>query len=58
VVGRHDFICSPLQARRLHRGIAGSTLIVIEQAGHLPWLEQPEAFYLKLKQALPALEAL
>ncbi|MCB0172387.1 MAG: alpha/beta hydrolase [Anaerolineae bacterium] len=58
VVGRHDFICSPLQARRLHQGIAGSTLIVIEQAGHLPWLEQPETFYRKVKQALPVLEAL
>lgn len=58
VVGSHDFICSPLQAQRLHLGIAGSKLIVIEKAGHLPWLEQPEAFYLGLKQALDTLEAI
>jgi proline iminopeptidase len=58
VVGSHDFICSPLQAQRLHLGIAGSKLMVIEKAGHFPWMEQPEIFYPTVKQALYALEAI
>jgi peroxiredoxin len=31
-------------ARALHRGIPGSRLRVIPNAGHLPFLEQPAAF--------------
>jgi pimeloyl-ACP methyl ester carboxylesterase len=32
--------------------VKGSKLVVIEQAGHFPWLEQPEAFYAGLEDAL------
>jgi proline iminopeptidase len=45
VVGAGDFICSPRQAQRLHWGIPNSKLLLIEEAGHFPWMEQPEAFY-------------
>jgi proline iminopeptidase len=55
VVGTDDFICSPRQAERLHLGIARSKLLVIEKAGHFPWLEQPESFYDGLRQFLPTL---
>lgn len=40
--GRHDALC-PLERHELmHDLIPGSSLVVIERAGHLPTLEQPE----------------
>jgi proline iminopeptidase len=44
-VGSHDFICSPVQARTIHEGIRGSQLVEFENSGHLPWLEEPDAFF-------------
>lgn len=43
------------QALVLHRGIAGSKLLIIPKAGHFSWIEQPEAFYEGLRLLLPAL---
>lgn len=45
MVGRHDFICSPVQARMIHEGIRGSQLVEFENSGHFPWLEEPDAFF-------------
>jgi proline iminopeptidase len=45
LVGSEDFICSPTQAERLHKGVVGSHLVVIDDAGHFPFLEQPMAFF-------------
>ena len=56
VVGSHDFICSPLHAHRLHMGIAGSKLILIEKAGHFCWFEQPDQFFSKVKEGLAAVQ--
>lgn len=43
--GRQD----PLEtADEVHAAFAGSTLAVLEDAGHFPWLEQPDAFYDRL----------
>ena len=57
VVGDDDFICSPTQAARIHLRVNGSKLVLIQQAGHFPWLEQPEAFYAGLESALTHLGA-
>jgi proline iminopeptidase len=45
VVGRGDPVTSPSQARSLHEGISHSALIVLERSGHMPWLEEPDAFF-------------
>lgn len=45
LVGASDDRCSPSQAERIHLGIAGSKLLVIEDAGHFPWIEQPDRFF-------------
>jgi proline iminopeptidase len=45
LVGRHDFICSPVQAQIMHEGISGSRLAVFEESGHFPWLEEPDLFF-------------
>jgi proline iminopeptidase len=44
VVGDDDFICPPSQAERLHAALGDSTLATIEDCGHFPFIEQPEAF--------------
>jgi len=46
IVGDDDFICDKVsQSDRIHQGIASSTLLVIRDAGHFCWIEQPEQFF-------------
>ena len=45
VVGRDDFVTPPSRARILHEGIPRSELVVLENSGHMPWLEEPDAFF-------------
>jgi pimeloyl-ACP methyl ester carboxylesterase len=46
VVGDDDFICDKVsQSDRIHEQIASSTLLVIKDAGHFCWIEQPEQFF-------------
>ncbi|HET6632941.1 MAG TPA: alpha/beta hydrolase [Rhodanobacteraceae bacterium] len=54
VVGSDDLICSPTQAGILHRGIPHSKLLLIEDAGHFPFIEQPEAFFAGVRAFLPS----
>jgi proline iminopeptidase len=44
LVGRHDVLCSPVQAKIIHDGIPQSRLVIFEKSGHMPWLEEPRAF--------------
>jgi len=44
IAGREDGVRTPADAEFIHRGIEGSKLAVIENAGHLMNMEQPEAF--------------
>jgi 3-oxoadipate enol-lactonase len=44
IVGRHDLLTPVSESEMMHRGIAGSRLQVIEDAGHISNLEQPETF--------------
>jgi proline iminopeptidase len=58
VVGDDDFICDPVsQAARIHLRIAGSTLAVIEDSGHVPWAEQPARFHAEVDAWLAATTA-
>lgn len=46
VVGDDDFVCNKIsQADRIAELIKNSTEIVIKNAGHFPWIEQPEQFF-------------
>jgi proline iminopeptidase len=49
--GDDDVITTPLEAHRLHRGIENSQLLMIKDAGHFPWLEQPATFFKEFDQA-------
>jgi pimeloyl-ACP methyl ester carboxylesterase len=44
VVGRQDEFTPVAKAEEMHAAIRGSKLVVIEDAGHMPNLEHPEAF--------------
>ena len=45
LVGEDDFICPPSQARVIQAGIPNSELVVFEDSGHLPFIEEPAAFF-------------
>lgn len=45
LVGRHDFLCSPVQAQLIHEGIVGSQHVIFEKSGHMPWAEEPDIFF-------------
>lgn len=55
VVGASDGVASLSQSQRLHLGLANSKLLVIEKAGHFPWLEAPDAFFAGMRAFLPVL---
>jgi 3-oxoadipate enol-lactonase len=56
IVGEEDAVTPPEVARALHGGIPGSRLATIPRAGHLPNLEQPEAFNAALTGFLRGLD--
>ena len=46
VVGDDDFVCDKVsQADRIAKNVSSSSEIVIKNAGHFSWFEQPEQFY-------------
>ena len=45
MAGRYDWICPPSQAHIMHDGIPGSELVIFEESGHLPFIEESEAFF-------------
>ncbi|MFM0501433.1 alpha/beta fold hydrolase [Paraburkholderia caffeinilytica] len=53
MAGRHDWICPVSVSERLHAGIHKSRLVIFEESGHMPWIEEPEKFSAEL---LPFLE--
>jgi 3-oxoadipate enol-lactonase len=50
MVGNEDKITPPAAARFMHENIKGSLLKIIDHAGHLSNLENPEEFNLRLKK--------
>ena len=52
LVGSDDFICPPSQAQRMHAHIPQSHLVVFEQSGHFPWIEEPTLFTQTVKKWL------
>lgn len=44
IVGQHDSITPPVEAERLQQGIPNSELVVFERSGHMPYVEETDAF--------------
>ncbi len=45
LVGGADFTCPPSQSHILNEGIANSELVIFENSGHLPYVEEAETFF-------------
>lgn len=45
LVGRHDPVCPVEVSEKLQHDIPGARLVVYEDTGHFPWIEQPEQFF-------------
>ena len=43
--GRHDLLTSAPQADRIADRIPQADRIVFEESGHMPWFDEPEAFF-------------
>lgn len=52
VVGEDDFVCSPMNSKRIQERVGGAEMTVIPRCGHFPWLEQPETFYSAIEDFL------
>ncbi len=52
--GRHDWICPVPVAERLHAGMCNSRLVMFEESGQLPWIEEPEKVAAQLIRFLDA----
>ena len=44
ITGVDDRTCTPRAAREMHAGIRGSQLAIIPEAGHMTFVEQPDAY--------------
>lgn len=45
ITGSEDFICGPVCAEDMAAGIAGAEKVLVGDAGHMLFVEQPEAFH-------------
>lgn len=52
--GRHDWICPLPQSELLAEHIPDAELVVLDNSGHFPWLEEPEMFWGALDDFLGA----
>lgn len=45
ITGDEDFICGPICAEEICAGIRGSRMVVVGDAGHMVFVEQPQTFH-------------
>jgi len=45
LAGREDWVCPPSKAHILHDGIPNSELVIFEDSGHLPYVEESDLFF-------------
>jgi len=45
VTGERDRTCTPRASRELHAGIPGSELVIVPEAGHMTYIEQPDVYF-------------
>jgi proline iminopeptidase len=50
--GRYDFNVAPSVAWAIHRAIPGSELAIFERSGHLPQVEEEDAFVARVSEFL------
>lgn len=50
MAGRHDVFTSFPQAHRIADRMPGATVVIFEESGHFPWIEEPERFWSVLRR--------
>jgi len=50
--GRYDLLTTPECAKHLSTAIPDAELVWLEESGHFPWLEEPDAFFAAVKEWL------
>lgn len=45
LAGAYDRTCTPRAAREMHAGIPGSELVILPNAGHMTYIEQPGMYF-------------
>ncbi len=45
ITGEYDRTCTPRASREISAGIAGSELVIIPDAGHMTYVEQPDLYF-------------
>jgi proline iminopeptidase len=45
LAGRHDAFCAWPQSERIAHRLPDAEMVIFEDSGHLPWMEEPEAFF-------------
>lgn len=48
ITGEHDRTCTPRASRDLHASISGSELVIVPDAGHMTFIEQPDIYFAAL----------
>lgn len=48
ITGEQDRTCTPRASRDLHAGIPGSELVIVPDAGHMTFIEQPAIYFTAL----------
>jgi pimeloyl-ACP methyl ester carboxylesterase len=56
LVGAYDLTCTPEDARRTAAAISGATITVMDELGHFPMSEHPDAFRPYFAEALARIE--
>ena len=54
ITGDEDFICGPICAEEICSGIKGSRMVIVGDAGHQLFIEQPQAFHDEVSDFLEA----
>jgi proline iminopeptidase len=54
LTGDEDFICGPVCAEEICAGIKGARMAVVGDAGHMAFVEQPQAFHDEVADFLSA----
>ncbi len=45
IAGRHDAFTAWPQAERIANRLPDAEVLVFEESGHFPWLDEPDAFF-------------
>lgn len=45
ITGDEDFICGPICAEEICAGISGARMVIVGDAGHMTFVEQPQTFH-------------